>query len=76
MRDQFEKEIRLLNSLYSEIVEAISNKPSSHDYEKSRIYFENVAARMNRWAIAVKDIKNGFETVEPVRDLTSDNRPA
>ena len=76
MADQYEKEIKILNSLYSEIAEAITNKPSTQDYENSRIYFENVAARMNGWAAQVKDIKNSLENREPIKDLTTDNRPA
>jgi hypothetical protein len=76
MADHFEKEIKMLNSLYSEIAEAITNKPSTQDYENSRIYFENVAARMNGWAAQVKDVKNSLENREPVKDLTADNRPA
>lgn len=54
MNDLFEKEINAVNEVYSEMVEAILNKPETQDYEKSRIYFENVAARMNHWAGRLK----------------------
>lgn len=76
MAKLFENEVKVLNELYEEIIEGITNKPDSQDYEKSRIYFENVAARMNNWARMTKDVKNMLEQKEKTQDLTADNRPA
>lgn len=76
MECQFEKEKKMLEEVYSEIVEAILHKPEADDYELSRIYFENVAARMNKWADYVNKVKGILETKEPVKDITADNRPA
>lgn len=76
MSDNFKKEVEILDDLYSEIVEAITNKPEVQDYEKSRIYFENLAARLNGWAHIVKDLKKQLQGREPVKDITADNRPA
>lgn len=72
----FEEEISILDEVYSEMVEAIVNKPGEQDYESSRIYFANVAARLNKWVDDVKEVKTKLETKEPVQDLTADNRPA
>jgi len=69
-------EVEKLDDVYNEIVEAILNKPETQDYENSRIYFENVATRMNQWAIEIKDVKKKLEEKEPIADLTADNRPA
>jgi len=76
MECKFEQEKKMLEEVYSEIVEAILNKPETEDYELSRIYFENVAARMNKWADYVNKVKGKLEEKEPVKDITADNRPA
>ncbi|MBL1213473.1 MAG: hypothetical protein HND52_08950 [Ignavibacteriae bacterium] len=76
MEKDFNKEIKMLDEIYLELVEAIMNKPESQDYEKSKIYFENAAARMNKWANVVKDVKNQLESRNAARDLTAENRPA
>ncbi len=76
MADNFESEIKKIDDVYSDIVAALLNKPEAQDYETSRIYFENVAAKMNQWASDLKDVKKMLESREPLRDLTADNRPA
>jgi hypothetical protein len=76
MDEDFNKEIKLLEEIYSELVEAIMNKPESQDYEKSKIYFENAAARMNKWANVVNDVKKLLESRTSPRDLSAENRPA
>ncbi len=72
----FTKEKAVLNETYSEMIEIILNKPKNEDYEKMRIYFENVNARMNDWARKLKDVKELLESKEPAKDITADNRPA
>lgn len=74
MSGKFQNEVEALNDVYSEIIDAIENKPDTSDYEKSRIYFENVLSYMNKWAMEINKVKNNLE--EPVKDLTADNRPA
>ena len=75
-QQRFEAEIKILDEVYSEMVDAIINKPDTQDYETSRIYFENVAARINKWVGSVQEVKSRLERNEPVIDLTADNRPA
>ena len=41
IKHNFETEIKMLEEVYSEMVDAIINKPDSQDYEVARIYFEN-----------------------------------
>lgn len=72
----FNEEIKIIDEIYSDLVEAIMNKPEVEDYEKSRLYFENVASRMNYWVSELKQVKNLLESREPLEDLTADNRPA
>lgn len=76
MKEDYNDEIKILGSVYSEIVEALINKPESGDYEIARIYYDNVVARMNNWAAMVNKVKLGLEKRLPVPDLTADNRPA
>lgn len=76
MAGKFNSEINKLDNVYNEIVDAILNKPESQDYENSRIYFENVATRMNQWALELKEVRKNLESKEPLEDLTADNRPA
>ncbi len=76
MSNNFDQEKKMLEEIYSEMVEAILNKPENDDYELSRIYFENAAARMNKWAEYVNKVKGMLEKKEPNLDLSADNRPA
>lgn len=76
MKEDYNEEIKILGSVYSDIVEALINKPESQDYEVSRIYFDNVVARMNNWAAMVNKVKIGLEKRLPPPNLKADNRPA
>jgi len=76
METNYTEQIKALEVVYSEIIEAIINKPETNDYEMSRIYFENVAARMNKWAALVNRVKADLENLVPAKDLTAENRPA
>ncbi|MGD8781886.1 MAG: hypothetical protein PVH88_23350 [Ignavibacteria bacterium] len=72
----FANEKKIINETYSEMIEIILNKPKNEDYEKMKIYFENVTARMNDWTKNLNKVKEMLEDKEPVKDITADNRPA
>lgn len=74
--NEFKSEIKALDTVYSEMVEAILNKPDTGDYEISRIYFENITAQMNKWTAIINSIKTSLEERIPIGDLSADNRPA
>ncbi|MBI9071292.1 MAG: hypothetical protein JEY94_06820 [Melioribacteraceae bacterium] len=76
MLKKYETEIKIIDQVYGEVVEAITNAPDSSDFEASRIYFENAKARMNDWARKLVKVKDELESKEDVQDLTADNRPA
>jgi len=76
MDSKYSEEIKLLGKVYSEIIDAIVNKPDLQNYEVSRIYFENVAAHMNNWAALINKAKVSLESRIPAPNLTADNRPA
>lgn len=73
---KFEDEIKIIDEVYSEMVEAIMNKPNTENFEESRIYFENVAARMNNWVAQLKELRSKLNDREDKEDLSADNRPA
>jgi len=75
MKD-YQQEILILETIFSEIVETLNNKPKASDYEASRIYFENTGAIMNKWAIGVNQVKKLLQERMPTEDLTAENRPA
>ena len=72
----FKEEQKILDEVYSEIVDAIMNKPGTENYEEARIYFENAAARMNKWANDIKKVQSKLQNREETEDLSADNRPA
>lgn len=76
MENNFKDELNILNDVYSELIDAIENKPETQDYEKSRIYTENLISYLNKWVVDVKNVRNLLEKREPVKDITADNRPA
>ncbi|HET55998.1 MAG TPA: hypothetical protein ENN33_12395 [Ignavibacteria bacterium] len=76
MENNFKDELDILNDVYSELIDAIENKPEVQDYEKSRIYTENLISYLNKWVVDVKNVRNLLEKREPIKDITADNRPA
>jgi|GEM_PF-1989098 len=76
MKPDYKEEIKILEKVYSEVMEALINKPETQDYEISRIYFENVSARMNNWAAMINKVKVELESAIPLKDITAENRPA
>lgn len=76
MENNFKDELDILNDVYSELIDAIENKPEVQDYEKSRIYTENLISYLNKWVVDVKNVRNLLEKRGPIKDITADNRPA
>ena len=61
LKENYSKEIKLLDEIYSELVEAIMNKPESSDYETSKIYFEmNTRKHSGNDASSGKKQRPGF----------------
>ncbi len=59
-KDQFnfEKELKLLDKMYSDISEAIFAKPDLNDIEAIRLYVDNTVGTLNNIALNIKDVKN------------------
>ncbi len=56
----FEPEIKILDKIYLDMIEAIENIPSGQDYEVMRLYVDNLYGLLNRTVTNVKDVKNGL----------------
>lgn len=58
---KFEEEIKLLNEIYSDMIEAIHAKPDTTNVEEINVYLGNVYGLLNRTALRAKEIKNLLE---------------
>jgi hypothetical protein len=56
----FESEIKTLDKIYLDMLEAIENIPTGQDYEVMRLYVDNLYGLLNRTVANVKDVKNGL----------------
>lgn len=56
----FEPEIKILDKIYLDMIEAIENIPTGQDYEVMRLYVDNLYGLLNRTVTNVKDVKNGL----------------
>lgn len=56
----FESEIKTLDKIYLDMLEAIENIPTGQDLEVMRLYVDNLYGLLNRTVVNVKDVKNGL----------------
>lgn len=57
-KEMFETEVKILDTMYLELVEALHNKPNDNDIEDMRLYLDNVFTLLNKSALATKEVKN------------------
>jgi hypothetical protein len=57
----FDKEIQFLDLIYSDMIEAIHQKPDENDIEAMRLYMDNIWGVFNRTVIRVTEIKNSLQ---------------
>lgn len=56
----FESEIKLLDLIYSDMIDALHNKPSSEDIEAMRLYIDNLWGVFNRSVLRITEVKNSL----------------
>lgn len=61
-KSKFEEEINILDSIYSDMIEAIQHKPSDNSVENLRLYSDNLYVLLNRTVFRVQEIKNALLT--------------
>lgn len=57
----FEKEIKYLDLIYADMIEALHQKPDENDIEGIRLYLDNIWGVFNRTVIRVNEIKKGLQ---------------
>ncbi len=67
MKDQkipeikFDNEIKYLDLIYSDMIEALHQKPDENDIEATRLYMDNIWGVFNRTVFRVTEIKNSLQ---------------
>jgi len=54
------KDISILDDIYTDMVEAIHAKPSGSNLEELRLYVDNLYAILNRTVFRVQEVKNSL----------------
>ena len=57
----FESEIKFLDFIYTDMLEAIHQKPDENDIEAMRLYMDNIWGVFNRTVFRVTEIKNSLQ---------------
>jgi hypothetical protein len=57
----FENEIKYLDLIYSDMIEALHQKPDENDIEAMRLYMDNIWGVFNRTVFRVTEIKNSLQ---------------
>jgi hypothetical protein len=57
----FDIEIQFLDLIYSDMIEAIHQKPNENDIEAVRLYLDNIWGVFNRTVFRVTEIKNSLQ---------------
>ena len=57
----FDNEIKFLDLIYADMLEAIHQKPDENDIEAMRLYMDNIWGVFNRTVFRVTEIKNNLQ---------------
>lgn len=71
----FDNELKLLDLIYEDVLEAAHNEPDMNDIESMRLYIENSYRIFNRTIFRVVEIKNSLTRNEKL-DTSTWNPPA
>ena len=56
----FDNELKHLDLIYTDMLEAIHQKPDENDIEAMRLYMDNIWGVFNRTVFRVTEVKNGL----------------
>ena len=57
----FDGEVKLLDLIYTDMLEALHQKPDENDIEAMRLYMDNIWGVFNRTVFRVTEIKNSLQ---------------
>ena len=57
----FDSEVKFLDLMYTDMLEAIHQKPDENDIEAMRLYMDNIWGVFNRTVVRVTEIKNSLQ---------------
>lgn len=72
---KFSNEVKLLDQIYEDMIEATHNEPDMNDIESMRLFIENCFRIFNRTIFRVVEIKNTLTKDEKL-DSSTWNPPA
>ena len=58
---KFENEIKFLDLIYTDMIEALHQKPDENDIEGMRLYLDNIWGVFNRTIFRVTEIRNSLQ---------------
>lgn len=67
IQTNFDSEIKYLDLVYSDMIEAIHQKPDENDIEAMRLYMDNIWGVLNRTIFRVTEIKNSLQKDQKLR---------
>ncbi len=70
IQTNFDYEIKYLDLVYSDMIEAIHQKPDENDIEAMRLYMDNIWGVLNRTIFRVTEIKNSLQKDQQLRHET------
>ncbi|HQF41836.1 MAG TPA: hypothetical protein PK073_02905 [Ignavibacteriaceae bacterium] len=68
--ENFEKEIKLLDMIYTDMVESLHQRPDENDIEAIRLYIDNMRGVFNRTVFRVTEIKNSLQKDKKLKHET------
>lgn len=74
-KKSYKEEIKLLDLIYSDMIDALHNKPNTDDIEGMRLYMDNLWGVFNRSVFRITEIKNSL-IKEVKQDTETWNPPA
>lgn len=66
----FESEIKFLDLIYTDMIDALHQKPDENDIEGMRLYFDNIWGIFNRTVFRVTEIKNSLQKDQSIKHET------
>ena len=66
----FNSEIKILDLIYSDMIDALHNKPDGNDIEVMRLYVDNIWGVFNRTVFRVTEIKNSLQKDQNIKHET------